>query len=175
MNPAFCGMFLWELKQNHHLNDYQICKYHNIKSGLILYGTEVYIFTQITNNDILSYVRVLFRDKNLPNSLTKSFVSKMILKYIRYNATRTIIPSIPTIQKDLFHSIGVRDSTFVDNEETTYLIFLHMIYLMMFMIHYRMPLRQKILLGIETWPYPWDMQLEKDGIHIFPIKNKNTQ
>ena len=45
VNPAFTGMMLCEICYNHDLNDYQICKYHNIKSGIILYGTEAYVFT----------------------------------------------------------------------------------------------------------------------------------
>ena len=28
---AFTGMLLWEVSKNHHLNDYQICEYHNIE------------------------------------------------------------------------------------------------------------------------------------------------
>ena len=65
VNPAFTGMMLWEVSCNHDLNDYQICEYHNIKSGIILYGTEAYVFTQITNNDIMSHIKILFRQSNL--------------------------------------------------------------------------------------------------------------
>ena len=39
-NPAFTGMFLWELDSNHQLNDYKISQYHLIKSGIILNGPE---------------------------------------------------------------------------------------------------------------------------------------
>ena len=94
VNPAFTGMLLWPISNNHELNDYQICEYHNIKSGVLLYGTEVYVFTQITNNDILSHVKILFRGCNLLHNLTPAAVAKMIVKYVRYNAGRLIIPSI---------------------------------------------------------------------------------
>ena len=48
--PAFTGMQLCELQHDHQLNDYQISKHLNIKSGLIIYGTDIYVFTPITNN-----------------------------------------------------------------------------------------------------------------------------
>ena len=46
-NPAFCGMILWEIAQDHILNDYKICQFHQIKSGLILHSHNAYVFTPI--------------------------------------------------------------------------------------------------------------------------------
>ena len=80
VNPAFTGIMLWKICYNHDLNDYQICEYHNIKSGIILYGTEAYVFTQITNNDIMSYVKILFRHSNLLHNLKPTVAAKMIVK-----------------------------------------------------------------------------------------------
>ena len=68
-NPAFTGMYLWELSSSHELNDYQICRYHSIKSGIILYGSEAYVFTQITNNDIISHLKILIRWQKYRNDM----------------------------------------------------------------------------------------------------------
>ena len=113
VNPAFAGMLLWEILYNHDLNDYEICEYHNIKSGIIQYGTVAYVFTQISNNDILSHVKILFREANLPHNLTPAGATKMMVKYVRYNASRLIIPSIPAIQHDLHQSMHVGDGTLI--------------------------------------------------------------
>ena len=64
-NPAFTGMYLWELTSSHELNDYKICQYHLMKSGIILYGKETYVFTQFTNNDINSHIKILLRGEHL--------------------------------------------------------------------------------------------------------------
>ena len=64
-NPAFCGMLLWELVPGHILNEYKICKFHQIRSGVIMYGCQAYVFTPITNNDIQSHLKILLRKKNL--------------------------------------------------------------------------------------------------------------
>ena len=37
-NPALAKMNQWELYSTHELNDYQICQYHSIKSGVTSYG-----------------------------------------------------------------------------------------------------------------------------------------
>ena len=108
-NSAFTGMMLWENCYNHDLIDYQICEYHKTKSGIILYGTEAYVFTQITNNDIMSH----FRQSNLLYNLKPTGAAKMIVKYVRYNADRHIIPSIPAIQHDLHHSMGLTKTSFI--------------------------------------------------------------
>ena len=68
-NPAFTGMYLWELTSSHELNDYKICQYHSIKSGIILYGKEAYVFTQITNNDINTHIKILLKGKQFRNSI----------------------------------------------------------------------------------------------------------
>ena len=125
-NSAFTGMMLWEKCYNHDLIDYQICEYHDTKSGIILYGTEAYVFTQITNNDIMSYVKILFRHSNLLHNLKPTCVAKMIVKYVRYNAGRLIIPSIPAIQHDLYHSMGLTEASFI-HDKVLYLTLLHSI------------------------------------------------
>ena len=76
-NPAFTGMYLWELSCSHELNDYQICPHHSIKSGIILYGAEAYVFTQITNNDITSHLKILIRGKRFTNDMTLAQAMKL--------------------------------------------------------------------------------------------------
>ena len=82
-NPAFTGMFLWDLKTGHNLNQYKVCKFHCIKSGIILYGNEAYVFTQMTNNDIHSYLKVLLRGKSLQGNIQPNWAIKLVLDYIR--------------------------------------------------------------------------------------------
>ena len=60
-NPACTGMYTWELDQGHIMNEYKICKYHSIKSGVILCGNDTYIFTPISNGDIFSYLKILLK------------------------------------------------------------------------------------------------------------------
>ena len=141
-NPAFTGMYLWELTSSHELKDYQICCYHSIKSGLILYSTEAYVFTQITNNDITSHLKILVRGKSYKNDMTLSQAMKLLLNYIRTNSGRTIIPSIQDIQKHLHSLIGISENAYV-GDENTYLTLLFRIYILLFMLHYKMPLQRK--------------------------------
>ena len=143
-NPAFTGMFLWKLSSNHELNDYKICKYHQIKSGIVLYGTEAFVFTPIDNNDIRSYLKILLRgaSTNLPDGITTSKATNLLLSYIRCNSKQTIIPSIPTIQKDVQHIIGLSQKHFTDGI-STYLLLMNRIYILLFMLRCRMPLQRK--------------------------------
>ena len=146
MNPAFTGMLLWEICYNHNLNDYQLSEYHNIKSGIILYSIEAYIFTQITNNDIMSHLKILFRGSKLLHNLTPSAATKMLVKYVRYNSGRLVIPSIPAIQQYLYQTMGITEANFLHDQES-YLTLLHRVYLLIFLVHYKMPLQQKNMPG----------------------------
>ena len=83
-NPAFTGMYLWELSSSHELNDYQICQYHSIKSGVILYGVEAYVFTQIMNNNITSHLKILTRGKQFRNAMTLAQAMKLLVNYVRH-------------------------------------------------------------------------------------------
>ena len=75
-NPAFCGMMLWEIAPDHILNDYKISQFHQIKSGVIMYGHNAYVFTPILNNDIQSYLKILLREKPLKHNLPASKAAK---------------------------------------------------------------------------------------------------
>ena len=141
-NPAFTGMYLWELSSTHELNDYHVCKYHAIRSGVILYGSEAYVFTQITNNDITSHLKIFLRRRNFRNEMKLNQAMKLVLNYVRSNSKRTIIPSIHGIQKDLYSLIGITEDDFV-GEVNTYMTLLYRVYLLLFMLHYKMPLQRK--------------------------------
>ena len=69
-NPAFCGMLLWELVQGHISNEYKIIQFHQIRSGIIMYGCEAYVSTPISNNDIHSHLKILPRKKTFKHILT---------------------------------------------------------------------------------------------------------
>ena len=142
LNPSFTGGILWELMEDHILNQYKLCPYHNIKSGVILYGNMAFIFTPISNNDIKSYLKILFRGKELPNGQDSSQVCKDLVDYIRYNAGQKIIPSISSIKSHLHVTFQIDETTFID-EKCSFLLLLKRIYTMTFMIHYQMPLQRK--------------------------------
>ena len=145
-NPAFCGMLLWEIAPNHILNDYKICPFHQIKSGIILYGNIAYVFTPITNNDINSFLKILLRGKNLKPNYPPSKAVKQLVHYVWEKATNHIIPSISIIQQNLHYMLGISEKTFLDNENT-YMTLLHRIYLLTFMIRYNMPLQRRFQPG----------------------------
>ena len=137
---------LWEIAPNHILNDYKICQFHQIKSGIILYGHNAYIFTPITNNDIQSYLKILLCGKRLKYNLPACKAAKKIVYYVRHKATNHIIPCIPTIQTHLNHMLGIIEQTYIQ-DENTYLTILHQIYLLTFKIRYQMPLQRKFRPG----------------------------
>ena len=141
-NPAFCGMMLWEIAADHILNDYKISQFHQIKSGVILYGRTAYVFTPITNNDIQSYLKILLRGKILMDNISTSKATKKLVYYVRDKAKKHIIPCIPTIQKHLNDLLGITEHTYIQ-DENTYLTLLHRIYLLTFMIRYNMPLQRR--------------------------------
>ena len=133
---------LWEIAPDHILNDYKICQFHEIKSGIILYGHNAYIFTPITNNDIHSYLKILLRGKKLKNNLPASKATKQLVYYVRQKATNHIIPCIPTIQKHLNDMLGITEQNYIQ-DENTYLVLLHRIYILTFMVRYQMSLQRK--------------------------------
>ena len=145
-NPAFCGMLLWEIAPGHIMNDYKICQFHMIKCGIIFQDHNAYIFTPITNNDIQSFLKILLRGKILKDNISTSKGVKNLVCYIREKAKKHIIPCIPTIQTHLNHMMGITDHTF-SGDENTYLTLLHRIYLMTFMLRYKMPLQRKFRPG----------------------------
>ncbi len=145
-NPAFCGMILWEISTDHIFNEYQTCQYHDIRSGLILQGAQAYIFTPICNDDITSYIKILLQNCKFKEDMSPNKAASSLVKYVRNESSRTIIPSIPTIQKNLQDIIGISDQSY-KNDEQMYMILLYRLYLVMFMLHYRMPLQRKNVPG----------------------------
>ena len=158
-------MILWEIEPNHVLNSYKLCPYHSIKCGVILYGKEAYVFTPISNNDVKSFLKILFRQKELPNNQTSSTITKQLTDYIRQQSAQVIIPCIRTIQNFLSTMFGVTENTFI-NDEYSYLLLLKRIYILIFMMRYKMPIQRKILREIEMLLLLLIVQLERDGIPI---------
>ena len=123
-NLAFCDMMLWEIAPNHILNDYKISQFHQIKSGVIMYGHNAYVFTPILNNDIQSYLKILLREKPLKHNLPASKAAKRLVTYIREKSKNHIIPCTPTIQAHLHHMLGITEHTYI-GDESTYLTLLY--------------------------------------------------
>ena len=145
-NPAFCGMMLWELAPNHILNDYKISQFHQIKSGVIMYGHNAYVFTPITNNDIQSFLKILLRKKMFKHNLPPIKASKLLVKYVREKGTNHIIPSIPSIQQKIKNLLGITEQMYI-GDENTYLTLLHRLYILTFMVRYKMPLQRRFSPG----------------------------
>ena len=141
-NPAFTAMFLFDYTAYKELSEYKICKFHSIKSGIILYGNEAFVFTPLFNNDLQSYLKILFRDKALPSSMTKTKVTKLIVEYIRGNYKRPILPCLWMIREYLSDIVGVSEVIF-DGDHQSFSTLLHRIYMFMYMLHYNMPLQGK--------------------------------
>ena len=118
-NPAFCGMMLWEISLGHLLNDFEINKFHNLRSGIILHGTRAYVFTQITNDDIHSHLKILIRGKILKNNTPTSKGATILRKYVRYQSREKIIPSIHQIQEDIYSTLGLSDELYMDEKKIT--------------------------------------------------------
>ena len=142
VNPSFCGMTLWELSPDHIFNDFKICQFHQIKSGLILYGDKAYVFTPIENNDIKSHLKILFRNKKLKHDMSHAKASKVLVDYIRKESANLIIPFVKTIQQNLYDMLGISETMYV-TDESTYLTMLHRVYLLLFMFRYDMPIQRK--------------------------------
>ena len=135
-------MYLWELSSTHELNDYHVCKCHAIRSGVILYGSEPYVLTQITNNDITSHLKIFLKGRKFRNEMKLNQAMKLVLNYVRSNCKRTIIPSIHDIQKDLHSLLGITEDNYIC-EVNTYMTLLYRVYILLFMLHYKMPLQRK--------------------------------
>ena len=142
LNPSFTGMILWEIQPNHLLNDYKLCPYHTIKCGVILYGKEAFVFTPITNNDVKSYLKILFRGKTLPKGQNPNSLSKNLTDYIRQQSRQEIIPCIQSLQKILDEVFSISEQTFED-DRYSYLLLLKRIYLIIYMLRYNMPMQRK--------------------------------
>ena len=141
-NPAFKGMFLLDYSTLPNLSEYKICKFHTIKSGIIVYGNEAFVFTPISNNDMQSYLKIMLRDRPLPYNMTKTLATRLIVEYIRANCRKAILPCLHLIKNYLSDIVGLSEETFV-GDENSFFTLLHRVYLFMFMLHYGMPLQRK--------------------------------
>ena len=135
-------MFLLEYSTLPNLSEYKICKFHTIKSGIILYRNEVFVFTPISNNDMQSYLKIMLRDRPLPYNMSKTLATRLIVEYIRANCKKEIIPCLRIIQNYLSDIVGLSEATFV-GDQNYFFTLLHWVYIFMYMLHYRMPLQHK--------------------------------
>ena len=63
--PAFTGISIWELNENHIMNKYKTCKYYSIKSCVIVYSSNGFIFTPISNGDIMPQLLIPSKADNI--------------------------------------------------------------------------------------------------------------
>ena len=129
----------------HLLNDFEINKFHNIQSGIILHGSRAYAFTQITNDDIHSHLKILIRGKSLRDDIPTSKGVTILQKYVRFKSTEKIVPSIHQIQENIYSTLDLSDQLYID--EKKHYALLHQMYLLIFMLHYHMPLQRRHLPG----------------------------
>ena len=154
------------------MNEYKVCHYHSIKSGLIVCGNDAYVFTLITNGDIISFLKILLRSVTSYNDdMTHSHTMKFLKTYVRTNACKRVIPSIPTIQKQIHVILGIEETSF-GNYPGFYMILLHQIYILTFILHYKMPLQKHGLPGNCNRATSVDCWARKDGIHISHLVNR---
>ena len=106
-NPVFSTVLLCELNLEHIFNKYQICDFHNIRCCVILSGHQVCVFTPIYNYDIQTYIKALFLIKKLWEDMTGSKAYNVLIHYTRYNSSKYTIPCINSIQKYLYHLLGI--------------------------------------------------------------------
>ena len=135
-------MFILDYSKYTDLSEYKICKFHSIKSGIILYGNEAFVFTPLSNNDIHSYLKILLRNKSFHHTMTKSKATKVIVDYIRCNCMKLIIPCLRIIKIFLSDIVGLSEATFV-GDHNTFLTLQYRIYVFMYILHYHMPLQRK--------------------------------
>ena len=84
VNPAFTGMIIWEIEENHPFNKYNILSEYNLHSGIIMKENSVFIYTQIMNNDIKSFLKPLLKNE-----------------YVKIN----LCPNKPKICKNLYGQV----------------------------------------------------------------------
>ena len=68
--------------------------------------------------------------------------SRVLVDYIMKEASNSIIPCISTIQTHLYNNLGINDQMFI-TVESTYLTLLHRVYLLLFMLRYKMQIQRK--------------------------------
>ena len=128
------------------LNEYKICQFHQIRSGIIMYGCEAYIFTPISNNDIYSHLKILLRKKTFKHNLTPIQASRQLLLYCREQCKKisflVYLRFRNTCMKHLHETLGINDDMYT-TDKSSYLTLLQRIYVLIFMLRYRMPLQRK--------------------------------
>ena len=96
---------------------------------------------------------------------------RLVLNNVRTHAKRNIIPSIRGIQKYLHSLLGMTDDTYV-GDINTYMTLLYLVYLLLFMLHYKMPLQRKTNLVTEMLPVLCIVSKADGGMRTYPPKNK---
>ena len=148
VNPAFTGMVIWEIKENHPFNDYSIPRECNLRSGIVMKGNCVFVFTPIMNNDIKSYVKPLLKSYANAASMPLSKLAKKMEDFVRISSRKNPIPSLENIETALREEYSIKINDIVSEQnQGTYETLLHRLYLLIFMVHYKMPKQRRHLPG----------------------------
>ena len=86
------------------------------------------------------------RGKSLKHNIPTSKGATMLRKYVRFKSTERILPSIHQIQEDIYNTLGLSDQLYID-EKKNYYSLLHRTYILIYMLHYHMPLQRRHLPG----------------------------
>ena len=147
INPSFAGNFIWEIKENHPFNEYRIPKECNIWCGVVIRGSMIFVYMPITNNDIISYIKQIISQLQTPETQESSISqTKKIVHYIQSAQNHNPIPSIYDKKKFLQKAIKLDVDSCGDNSPL-FSTLLYRIYLLTFMLHYRMPIQRRWMPG----------------------------
>ena len=67
---------------------------------------------------------------------------KLLVNYVRTYSNQRIIPSIKEIQMNIHSLLGISEEDYMD-DTNTYMTLLFRIYILLYMLHYKMPLQRK--------------------------------
>ena len=86
------------------------------------------------------------RGKSLKHNIPTSKGATILRKYVRFKSTERILSSIHQIQEDIYNTLGLSDQLYID-EKKNYYSLLHQTYILIYMLHYHMPLQRRHLPG----------------------------
>ena len=136
-------MVIWEINKNHPFNDYSIPRECNLCSGIVMKGNCVFVFAPIMNNDIKSYLKPLLKSYASAN-MPLSKLAKKMEDFVRISSKKNPITSLENIEDVLCKEYSIKINE-VGSEENqgTYETLLRRLYLLIFMVHNKMPKQRR--------------------------------
>ena len=78
----------------------------------------------IENNDIKSHIKILLWNKKLKNCIPQSKATTILLKYVRTQSLKSLIPCIKQIQVDLNDMFHINDELYKGDKDIYLLCFI---------------------------------------------------